>query len=121
LPFLTGWFFATSHSLSVVPTLIERALPWSRMREVTEPQAQQIESALQTDIEAGRYRLLSLPAGVFDQARRWLSSRDTSLRALDALHLASAAQQQCCLLTADQQLATPANTFGVQCQMLHEY
>ena len=94
---------------------------WSRMREITEPQAQQIESALQTDIEAGRYRLLSLPAGVFDQARRWLSSRDTSLRALDALHLASAAQQQCCLLTADQQLATPANTFGVQCQMLHEY
>ncbi len=92
---------------------------WSRMREITEPQARRIEAALQSDIAAGRYRLLPLPAGVFDQARRWLSSRDTSLRTLDALHLASAARQECCLLTADQQLAMAAITFGVDCQTLN--
>lgn len=91
---------------------------WSRMREITEPQARRIESALQSDIAAGRYRLLPLSAGVFDQARRWLASRKTSLRTLDALHLASAAQQECCLLTADQQLASAAKTFGVGCQVL---
>ena len=86
---------------------------WSRIGEITESQAQRIESALQNDISAGRYRLLPMPAGVFDQALRWLSSRQTSLRTLDALHLASAAQQACCLLTADRQLAIAANTFGV--------
>jgi len=59
-----------------------------------------------------------IPVEVFDQALRWLSSRKTNVRTLDALHLAAAAQQECCLLTADRPLAIAANTFGVDCQIL---
>ena len=91
---------------------------WSRMGEITESQARRIESALENDIVAGRYRPVPISVEVFDQALRWLSSRKTNLRTLDALHLAAAARQECCLLTADRPLAMAASAFGVDCQIL---
>jgi len=91
---------------------------WSRMGEITESQARRIESALENDIVAGRYQPVLISVEVFDQALRWLSSRKTNLRTLDALHLAAAARQECCLLTADRPLAMAASAFGVNCQIL---
>ena len=91
---------------------------WCRMGDMNEPQAQEIEVALQSDIAAGRYCQIVLSAGVFNQALAWLSLRKASLRTLDALHLAAAAQNEACLLTADQQLARAAEIFGVDCQAL---
>lgn len=91
---------------------------WCRMGEMNEAQAQQIEFALQHDIAAGRYRQIFLSADVFNQALAWLSLRKASLRTLDALHLAAAAQNKARLLTADQQLARAAELFGVECQAL---
>lgn len=91
---------------------------WSRMGEITESQARRIESALENDIVAGRYQPVLISVEVFDQALRWLSSRKTNLRTLDALHLAAAARQECCLLTADRPLAMAASAFGVDCQIL---
>lgn len=92
---------------------------WCRMGEINESQAHQVEVGLQSDIAAGRYHQISLSAGVFDRALAWLSLRKTSLRTLDALHLAAAAQTEACLLTADQKLADAARVLGVGCKTLN--
>ena len=91
---------------------------WNRTGEITESQARRIDSALQADIAADRYRHVPLPGDVFEQALHWLSLRETSLRTLDALHMAAAAQQQACLLTADQKLAEAALALEVACETL---
>ncbi|MEX0450840.1 type II toxin-antitoxin system VapC family toxin [Spiribacter sp. 218] len=86
---------------------------WHRTGEITASQARQIESAMEADIAADRFQHVPLPGEVFEQALHWLSLRETSLRALDALHLAAAAQQKACLLTADQKLAEAAYALDV--------
>ncbi|MEX0386372.1 type II toxin-antitoxin system VapC family toxin [Spiribacter onubensis] len=91
---------------------------WHRTGEITESQARRIDSALQADIAADRYRHVPLPGDVFEQALHWLSLRETSLRTLDALHMAAAAQQQACPLTADQKLAEAALALEVACETL---
>ena len=86
---------------------------WVRMDELTEPQANRIESAFHEDLHEGRFRLVSLEAAVFDRAMHWLLTRRTSLRTLDALHLACAEACDVPLLTLDQALREAAEFFGV--------
>jgi predicted nucleic acid-binding protein len=86
---------------------------WVRMGELGEAQANRIESAFHEDVREGRYRLVALDPGVFERAMHWLLTRRTSLRTLDALHLACAEANETPLFTLDQALLGSAEFFGV--------
>lgn len=86
---------------------------WVRMGELTEPQANRIDSAFHEDLHEGRYRLMRLDSTVFERAVHWLLTRRTSLRTLDALHLACAEASDAKLLTLDQALVEAAEFFGI--------
>ncbi|WP_018871098.1 type II toxin-antitoxin system VapC family toxin [Thioalkalivibrio sp. ALgr3] len=86
---------------------------WVRMGELDEAQANRIESAFHEDVREGRFRLVSLDPSVFDRAMHWLLTHRTSLRTLDALHLACAEASEAPLLTLDQALLASAEFFGV--------
>ena len=86
---------------------------WVRMGELTEPQANRVESAFHDDLHEGCFRSVRLDHFVFDRAMHWLLTRRTSLRALDALHLACAQSSDATLLTLDEVLHSAAEFFGV--------
>lgn len=86
---------------------------WVRMGELNEAQANRIESAFHEDVREGRFRLVSLDSSAFDRAMHWLLTRRTSLKTLDALHLACAEANQAPLLTLDQALLASAEFLGV--------
>ena len=61
---------------------------WVRTEELTEPQANRVESALHEDIVQGRLVVRPVESRDFERAFQWLLARKTALRTLDALHLA---------------------------------
>lgn len=69
-------------------------------------------------INLGLYRILPLSEREFKCAELWLLQRDTSLRSLDALHLASALYANACLITADKKLYDAAIYLNVNSQFL---
>lgn len=91
---------------------------WVRMGELSETQATEIEIAHQQDFEAGCFRIISMTVKHYRQAERWLLSRKSSLRTLDALHLASAHLHGVELVTCDGGLARSAEQLGVACRLL---
>ena len=91
---------------------------WVRMRELTETQATDIENAYQQDLAAGCFQVIPMTVRNYQQAERWLLSRQTSLRTLDALHLASAHTLDAQLVTCDSGLARSADLLGLTCQLL---
>ena len=91
---------------------------WVRMGELTETQATDIETAYQQDLAAGCFQVIPMTARHYQQAERWLLSRQTSLRTLDALHLASAHMLDAQLVTCDSDLARSADLLRVTCQLL---
>lgn len=86
---------------------------WVRTAELTEPQANRIESAFHEDLHQRRFQITSLDADAWNRAMHWLLTRRTALRSLDALHLACAEGQRARLLTLDCALLTAADFFGV--------
>lgn len=91
---------------------------WVRMKELTETQAADIETAHHQDLAAGCFKVVPLTVRHYQQAERWLLSRKTSLRTLDALHLASARTLEAQLVTCDTDLARSADQLGLACQLL---
>ena len=61
---------------------------WTRMNEIDEPQAALIENTFNQDLQSGLYLLRGLVSSHYHQAEKWLSTRKTALRTLDALHIA---------------------------------
>ena len=88
---------------------------WVRMGEITESQANLVENAFFGDIRCGLFLCLSLKEFHYRQAEKWLSGRKTSLRALDALHLACALFARAELITCDTVLSSAASVLGVKC------
>ncbi|WP_043531884.1 type II toxin-antitoxin system VapC family toxin [Litchfieldella xinjiangensis] len=86
---------------------------WVRMAELTEPQANRIESAFHEDISAGRFAVCNVDAAYFQRAAHWLLARKTSLRTLDALHMACAEAHHCQLITLDEALLSASRYFGL--------
>ncbi len=86
---------------------------WVRMEEISDADASRIHAVFESDIEEQCYRRVPLTTGHYRQARSWLLTRKTALRALDALHLACAARLQVPLVTLDASLASAAATFGI--------
>ena len=86
---------------------------WVRTGELDERSANRVESAFEEDVAARRFRLRALDADTYDRAARWLLARRTSLRTLDALHLACAEAAGAALVTLDVAFARAADHLGV--------
>lgn len=98
----------------LVPLEFASALArWVRTTELLQVQAAKLERAFDEDLAAGRYAVRPLRSGHVALARRWLLTRSTTLRTLDALHLASAAAEGATLVTFDVALADAAEALGV--------
>lgn len=93
---------------------------WHRMSELTKEQIFMIQELFYQHINAGLYRILPLIEKEYKQAESWLLQRETSLRSLDALHLASSFYANACLITADKKLYEAAIYLNVKAQFLQE-
>ena len=85
---------------------------WVRMGELTQQQAADIDMVFAEDLRLKAFERAELGERQYWQARTWLQRRNTSLRTLDALHLAVAAEQGWPILTADRQLHNAAQTLS---------
>lgn len=64
------------------------------------------------------YRIVSLNDSHYQLASNWIGQFSTSLRTLDALHLATASLENLMLITADKGLAKAAIYFGLDVEIL---
>ena len=86
---------------------------WVRMKELTEAQASLVENAFLEDSRSDLFRRLSITTKHYRQAYKWISSRKTALRTLDALHLACSFGFGLEMVTCDEVLAKSADFLGV--------
>ena len=89
---------------------------WVRMKEISEAQAALLENAYSEDTRSGLFKRLPISIKHYHQARRWILSRKTALRTLDALHLACSFGAGMKMVTCDDVLANSADILGVPCQ-----
>ncbi|PFG11564.1 MULTISPECIES: type II toxin-antitoxin system VapC family toxin [unclassified Marinobacter] len=90
---------------------------WVRMGELSDPQANRIESAFHDDVSHGRFCLCPIEISHYQRAQHWIGTRKTSLRTLDALHLACAEHHQARLISEDDALVTAAAFFGIDASL----
>jgi predicted nucleic acid-binding protein len=83
-----------------------------REKELSLGDGQRVLALFRSHIAGGFFRLLPLDGRDFRQARDWLSRFSTSLRTLDALHLAVAVSNGLTLITADRPFARAARKLG---------
>jgi predicted nucleic acid-binding protein len=76
-----------------------------RLDELRERQAKEILDLFSNHVAEGFYRRISLNTEHFIKARLLVGSMDSSLRTLDALHLAAALAEGLTLVTADREFA----------------
>ena len=74
---------------------------WVGMRELNEIQANLLENTFSKDVNSGLFVCHEIMPIHFNQAEKWLSSRKTSLRTLDALHMACSWDNVAKLITCD--------------------
>jgi hypothetical protein len=67
----------------------------------------------QSHLEQSFYRLTAVEDRHYQTAKTWIGQFSTSLKTLDALHLAVAAEGHLTLLTADKYLSISAKYFGI--------
>ena len=91
---------------------------WVRMEEITEPQANLLENTFLKDLRAGLFVSRPLGSRHYRQAEKWLSGRKTSLRTLDALHLACCLYQEAEMVTCDALLYRAATVLGVPTRLI---
>ncbi len=87
---------------------------WVRMGELTEGQASLIQVTFEKDMEAGLYMQTQITATHFNLAEKWISLRKSSLRTLDALHLACSHAMNRTIITCDKILSEAANVQGIK-------
>jgi len=86
---------------------------WVRMRELNEIQANLLENTFSKDVNSGLFVCHEIMPIHFNQAEKWLSSRKTSLRTLDALHMACSWDNVAKLITCDTIMHRSAETLGI--------
>jgi uncharacterized protein len=89
-----------------------------RMREISQEGARAIANRFQTHLENDFYLRIPIESIHYQLARDWIGQFNTSLRTLDALHLACASSNNLYLVTADEALAVSAEALGVEVQLL---
>lgn len=89
-----------------------------RMREISQEDARAIATRFQTHLDSNFYLRIPLESVHYQLARDWIGRFDTSLRTLDALHLACASSNNISLVTADDALARSAETLRIEVQLV---
>ena len=89
-----------------------------RMKELARDDARSVVSRFKAHVEGRLYQMIPLTEREFALARTWLGAFETSLRALDALHLAAAFANDLVLVTVDKALVRSGRYFGVECELL---
>jgi predicted nucleic acid-binding protein len=79
-----------------------------RLKEINEPQAQEILDLFATHVAEGSYRRIAVTTEHFLKARQLISAPKIALHTLDALHLSLAITETLALMTADGDLAKAA-------------
>ncbi len=87
---------------------------WVRMGELTDGQASLIQATFDKDIETGLYLQTNIIATHFKLAEQWISQRKTSLRTLDALHIACSHTMNKTIITCDHILSQAARILGIR-------
>ena len=89
-----------------------------RTREMNMESARRILSTFRQHRADGVYRIVSIEAREYAIAHEWIAAFRTSLRALDALHLAASFSSNLTLITADKTLAESAKQLGVKHKLI---
>jgi uncharacterized protein len=89
-----------------------------RMREISQEEARAIANRFQTHLDNDFYLRIPLESIHYQLARDWIGQFNTSLRTLDAIHLACASSNNLCLVTADEALAASAESLKIEVQLL---
>ncbi len=89
-----------------------------RMREISLGEAKVIANRFQTHLDNDFYLLIPIESVHYQLARNWIGQFNTSLRTLDALHLACASYNNIRLVTADDALAASAEAVEIEVQLL---
>ncbi|MEF8794637.1 type II toxin-antitoxin system VapC family toxin [Thiohalorhabdus sp.] len=92
---------------------------WVRMGELTELQANRIESAFHEDLAEGRFEVAAVTSGVLQRANHWLVTCRIHLRALDSMQLACAEAREASVLALDEDLLEAAEHLGIPVHRLH--
>jgi uncharacterized protein len=87
------------------------------MAELTEVEVGLIANGFADDMRSGLLIAQSLSTSHFSQAEKWISSRKTGLRTLDALHLACAWSFEAEMITGDKILHQSAKALGIQSRL----
>ena len=89
-----------------------------RMRQISQAEASIIANRLQNHLDNDFYLTIPIESVHYQLARDWISRFNTSLRTLDALHLACASENNIRLVTADEALAASAEALEIPVQLL---
>lgn len=84
-----------------------------RTNKLTKKQVKQITEVFKEDMASSIFEKIKITDAVFKKAIDFITTYQTNLRTLDALHLASAAVLNANLLTADNDLADAATHFNI--------
>ena len=84
-----------------------------REKNLSPDDGNKIFNQFQSHLEQSLYGLTTVEDRHYQTAKTWIVQFSTSLRTLDALHLAIAAEGDLTLLTADKHLAISAKHFGI--------
>jgi len=91
---------------------------WVRMGELNDDQAASVEKAFAEDLRLKVFERGELQDRQYWQARTWLQKRSTSLRTLDALHLAIAVENGWPIMTADRQFHEAAQILNCKSHLV---
>lgn len=83
-----------------------------RTRQIDEPAARDILSSFEWHC-LHSFAIRAVRSADYEMAQHWIRRLNTSLRTMDALHMAVAVANGRTLVTADRQLADAAKVFGV--------
>ena len=89
-----------------------------RDRQLDTAAAKRILAQFQKHLADGSYGIVPIDTAEYGLARDWISGFSSTLRAPDALHLATAFTNDLTLLTADKALAQSAKQFRVRYELL---
>ena len=89
-----------------------------REKALTNKDARRISSQFELHLKGDYFTLLQIEASHYAIAKNWISGFDTSLRTLDALHLAIAFSRNIPIATSDKSLAKSAEVLGVSVNLI---
>ena len=84
-----------------------------REKNLSPDDGNKIYNQFQSHLEQSFYGLTAVDDRHYQTAKTWIVQFSTSLKTLDALHLAVAAEGDFTLLTADKHLSISAKYFGI--------